>query len=152
VTIAERPLFRKAEIQRLTDVWVEQRRNLVANPTPGTTTGWSGPYPGTVTADGYTVTNTATTTPYIFSTTSTESIVAGHVYAFRAKIKALPAAGSVFTNVNVRPHKNVGNVYYNLPTLVTVPANGVEQEVAFYWTATADIPAADAFNLSSLRT
>lgn len=148
MTIAERPLFGKAEIQRLTDVWVEQRRNLVANPTPGTTTGWSGPYPGTVTADGYTVTNTATTTPYIFSTTSTESIVAGHVYAFRAKIKALPAAGSVFTNVNVRPHKNVGNVYYNLPTLVTVPANGVEQEVAFYWTATADIPAADAFNLS----
>lgn len=128
--------------------WTEQRRNLVGNPTPAVTTGWSGPYPGTVTADGYTVTHTATTTPYIFSTASTVGAVAGHVYAFRAKVKALPAAGSVFTSVNIRPHKNVGNVYYNLDNPVVIPADGEEQEVAFYWTATADIPASENFNLS----
>ncbi len=140
---------------RVYSAWTEKRRNLAGNPTPASTTGWSSPASsgaatGTaaVTADGFTVTHATNTTPYIFSTASTAGAVAGHVYAFRAKIKAKPSAGSSFTSVNVRPHKNTANVYYNLPTPISVAADGVEREVAFYWTATADIPAGEAFNLS----
>ncbi|AZS40043.1 hypothetical protein CVS54_01365 [Microbacterium oxydans] len=128
--------------------WVEQRRNLVNNPTPATTSGYSGPGAATVTADGFTITATVTTTPYIFSSPSSTGATFGRVYAFRAKIKALAAAGSVFTNVNVRPHKNTGNAYYSVTPAVTLDADGVEREIFFYWKATVNIPAAESFNLS----
>lgn len=128
--------------------WVEERRNLAGNPIPATTSGFSGPGTASLTPDGFTITQTSTTTPYIFSTASTVGATAGRVYAFRAKIKVTAASGSVFTQVNVRPHKNTGNAYYTLTPAVTVPADGQEYDVAFYWTSTVNIPAGESFNLS----
>lgn len=137
-----------SHLEPVYSAWVEQRRNLPANPIPVTTSGYSGPGAAAVTADGFTITNTSTTTPYIFSSASIAGVTAGRVYAFRAKIKVYAAPGSVFTNVVVRPHKNTGNVYYPITPAIRVPADATEHEVAFYWTAPATVPAGEAFNLS----
>lgn len=134
---------------RIFTPWVEQRRNLASNPVPVGTTGWSSPGTPSVAPDGYTTTLTSTTTPYIFSSASVVGATAGHVYAFRAKVKATAAAGSVFTTFTVRAHKNIGNVYYApIGGYPVINADGEEQEVAFYWIAPADIPASDAVNVA----
>lgn len=132
------------------ETWTETARNLMANPVPATTSGWSGPSTASVTADGYTQTMSSTTTPYIFSAASVDSIVAGRWYAFKATIRVFAAAGSVFNAVSVRPHKNTGNVYYGVIPggIPSVPANNTPTTVAFYWQAPANIPQAEAFNLS----
>lgn len=141
-------VYPKSHLSPLYSPWIEQRRNLAANPTPATTAGYSGPGTASVTADGFTITQTSTTTPYIFSTASVDGVTAGRVYAIRAKIKVTLAAGSLATTGNVRPHKNTGNIYYNLPAPISVPFDGIEREVAFYWTATATVPAGESFNLT----
>lgn len=134
------------------ETWTEQARNMMANPIPATTSGWSAPAGVAITADGFTATNTTTTTPYIFSAAiaTGETIVAGRWYAFRATVRVYAAPTSIFNNVSVRPHKNVGNVYYGVIPggIPTVAANDIPTEVAFYWQAPADIPQSDAFNLS----
>lgn len=137
--------------RHLAPTWAEQRRNLATNPVPTTVTGWL-PAPGAVTSNGYTYTVLGTAaTPYIFSTPSTVGAVAGHVYAFRAKVKAKPAPGSAFATFSIRPHKNTGNVYY-VPEggIVVHPADNVEREVAFYFKAPVNMTAGEGFNLSAV--
>ncbi|WNO27802.1 minor tail protein [Microbacterium phage Huwbert] len=128
---------------------VTLRENLNVNPKPTTPSGYSGPGTASVNADGVTITHTSATTPYIFSSFAKGGAVAGRVYAIRAKIKGVPAAGSTATNYNIRPHKRTGNAYYN-PTqgAISVPMDGVQREVAFYWKATVDISEAEGFDLT----
>lgn len=133
--------------------WEPVRTNLAVNPKPPSipAAGWTGPGVPSIGPYGYTVTNGSTTTPYIFSTPSAVGAVLGRVYAFRALVRCAPASGSAVTSMTIRPHKNTGNIYY-VPAggVISIPADGVQREVFFYWKATVDIPAGEQFNLSAV--
>lgn len=132
--------------------WGTARTNLMVNPKPTAYAGsqWAQPSTGSITADGVTSTLTSTTTPYIFTAPAQGGAVLGRVYAFRAKVRASFTAGSAATNVLMRPHKRVGNAYYALTPAITVPADGVQHEIYFYWRATVDIANNDGFELSGV--
>lgn len=132
--------------------WVTPRTNLMVNPKPPVFagSGWTGAGVGSITADGVTTTLSSLTTPYQFTAPAAGGAVLGHVYAIRAKIKASMTAGSAATNFLIRPHKRTGNVYFPTTPNVTVIADGLTHEVAFYWTATANIANNDGFELSAV--
>ncbi|QSM01232.1 minor tail protein [Microbacterium phage NoodlelyBoi] len=133
--------------------WAETRRNVMINPRPPVYagSGWTLSHTGSITPDGVTATLTATATGYVWSAPTATPMVAGRVYAIRAKVKASAVAGSAAATVHVRPHKRTGNIYYPTPDAggnILVPTDGVQREVAFYFRATADAPASEGFELS----
>lgn len=131
---------------------VEMRRNGMVNPKPTVFAGsqWVQPSTGSITADGVTSTLTSTTTPYIFTAPRAGGATLGRVYAFRAKVRAAVASGSAASSILIRPHKRVGNVYYATTPALSVPTDGVQREIFFYWQATGDIANADGFELSGV--
>lgn len=130
------------------------RTNGCVNPRPrGVTTGWSASA-GTVTtgADGLTTTASIVTTPYVFSAARAGGATLGRIYAMSMKVKGTPVVGQTNpTSASIRPHKNTGNAYYTPDGgTITVPMDGVQRLVQFYWTATVNIPEAEFFNITAV--
>lgn len=133
---------------------VEVRRNGCINPRPiaGQVSGWQSSGGSFSYADGFTVTTGTSTTPYIFSAGRAGGAQIGKIYAIRCKVKATQAGGGTLPAfIMIRPHKRTGNLYYTPDGgLVTVPVDGAQHDVAFYWTATVNIADGETFDVTAV--